>query len=197
MILAILGWLGGIPNASATAGTLEQIAQTGKIRIGYRKAQPPMSFLNQAGKPVGYTIDICTRIVAGIKNKLGKEFKTEYVPVTADDRFSALTENKIDILCGSTTKTLSRAKLVDFTQLTFVTGASLMTLKEKGIHNLAALNGMKIGVVRDTNLGTLFSSGLSAYFGESLDKHVREGPGLVFLVRLRRHVEGLSCGLLD
>ncbi len=133
-----------------TPNTLDQIKQTGKIKIGYRESEPPMSFLNKVGKPVGYSIDLCNRIVTGVENAIGKEVDVEYIPVTAHSRFDALVENKIDILCGSTTKTLSRSKLVDFTQLTFVTGASLMTLKGEEFNELSALDGKKVGVVRDT-----------------------------------------------
>ena len=150
LILAVIGWFSGPLATQPLAGTLEQIGKTGKIRIGYRKDQPPMSFLDQDGKPVGYSIDICNRIVAAIKNKTGKEVAPEYVPVTSENRFDSLIKNKIDILCGSTTKTLSRAERVDFTQLTFVTGASLLTMREMGIRDLSALSGKKIGVVRDT-----------------------------------------------
>jgi ABC-type amino acid transport substrate-binding protein len=70
--------------------------------------------------------------------------------VTAKGRFKALGDNKIDILCGSTTKTLSRSELVDFTQLTFVTGASLMTLKDDTENDSDGLAGKKIGVVKAT-----------------------------------------------
>ena len=130
--------------------TLEQIKQTGKIRVGFRESEPPMSFLDNEGNPIGYSIDLCKRIAAGVKAAVGEEVSIEYVPVTAKDRFTAIAEDKIDILCGSTTKTLSRSKLVDFTQLTFVTGASLMTLKGKEFSELSALDGKKVGVVRDT-----------------------------------------------
>ena len=133
-----------------TPDTLNQIKQTEKIRIGYRESEPPMSFLNKEGKPIGYSIDLCNRIVAGLEIEIGKEVSVEYIPVTAHSRFDALVENQIDILCGSTTKTLSRGKLVDFTQLTFVTGASFMTQKGEEFSELSALNGKKVGVVRDT-----------------------------------------------
>jgi ABC-type amino acid transport substrate-binding protein len=99
---------------------------------------------------MGYSIDICSRIVTALKRKIGTEVKIKYVPVTAKNRFSALTNNKIDILCGSTTKTLARSELVDFTQLTFVTGASLMTLKSSNMSDLSSLSGKKIGVVKNT-----------------------------------------------
>ena len=133
-----------------TPNTLDQIKQTGKIRIGFRESEPPMSFLDKDGNPIGYSINLCERIVVGVRIQIDKEINMEYIPVTANSRFNALTEDKIDILCGSTTKTLSRSKRVDFTQLTFVTGASFMTLKGQEFKELSALNGKKIGVVRDT-----------------------------------------------
>jgi ABC-type amino acid transport substrate-binding protein len=136
--------------AQELTGTLKQIEKSGKIRIGYREAEPPMSFMGKDGKPTGYTIDICKYVVTGVKDKIGTDISVEYVPVTAKERFNALVNNKIDILCGSTTKTLSRSELVDFTQLTFVTGASLMTLRGKQINDTAALNGKKVGVVKGT-----------------------------------------------
>lgn len=136
--------------AQELTGTMQQIDQTGQIRIGYRVAEPPMSFVDQDNNPAGYTIDICKGIVAGVEEQIGRDVKVEYVPVTADDRFNALGENKIDILCGSTTKTLSRSEIVDFTQLTFVTGASLMTLKDNKKLDATGFDGTRIGVVKST-----------------------------------------------
>ena len=135
--------------AQELKGTLQQIKKSGKIRIGYREAQPPMSFLDKDGAPAGYSVDVCKEIVTQVENKIGGNVKVDYVPVTAEGRFKALEDNKIDILCGSTTKTLSRSEIVDFTQLTFVTGASLMTLKDNKAFE-SGLDGTKIGVVKDT-----------------------------------------------
>ena len=136
--------------AAELTGTLQQIKKSGEIKIGYRESEPPMSFMGKDGKPVGYSIDICSRIVTAVKEKVGTDVKIKYVPVTAENRFSALTDNKIDILCGSTTKTLARGELVDFTQLTFVTGAAMMTLKSSNVKELANLSGKKVGVVKNT-----------------------------------------------
>jgi glutamate/aspartate transport system substrate-binding protein len=134
-------------SAQELSGTLLQIKKTGIIKIGYREDQPPMSYLGKDG-PVGYSIDLCKLIVTEIEKKTKGYVKIEYVPVTAAERFNALSDNKIDILCGSTTKTISRSQLVDFTQLTFVTGATFMTLKDTQIMNNFA--GKKIGVVKGT-----------------------------------------------
>jgi glutamate/aspartate transport system substrate-binding protein len=135
--------------AQELTGTLAQIKESGKIRIGYRESEPPMSFLDKDGNPRGYSIDICKCIADAVEKKIGADVKVQYVPVTAEGRFKALADNKIDLLCGSTTKTLSRSELVDFTQLTFVTGASLMTLRENRARD-SGLAGKKIGVVKGT-----------------------------------------------
>ncbi len=149
-IILLIAFFASPIAAQELTGTLQQIKKSGQIRIGYRVSEPPMSFLDKDGNPTGYSIDICKGIVAEVENKIGTDVKVEYVPVTADGRFKALGDNKIDILCGSTTKTLSRSELVDFTQLTFVTGASLMTLKDNKTRDSAGFDGKKIGVVKDT-----------------------------------------------
>jgi len=143
--------------AQELTGTLQQIKQSGQIRIGYRVSEPPMSFLDKDGNPNGYSIDLCKSIVTEVKNKIGADVKVEYVPITTEGRFKALMDNKIDILCGSTTKTLSRSELVDFTQLTFVTGASLMTLRDDKTRDSAGFDGKKIGVVKDTKTAVVLN----------------------------------------
>ena len=137
-------------SAQELTGTLLQIKKTGIIKIGYRQDQPPMSYQGKDGTPVGYSIDICKSIVTAIEKKINGNVKIEYVPVTAADRFDALSHNKIDLLCGSTSKTLSRSELVDFTLPTFVTGATFMTLKRTQIMNNFA--GKRIGVVKGTTM---------------------------------------------
>ncbi len=138
-------------GAAELSGTLKQIQDSGTVRIGYRQSEPPMSFEDKDGKPVGYTIDLCNRIVRGVGKTLGRsDLKTKFVPVTAKTRFTALANNEIDILCGATTATLSRRELVDFTQLTFVTGAALLSLDKSKINGVADLQGKKVGVVQNT-----------------------------------------------
>ena len=136
--------------AQELTGTLRQIKKSGNIRIGYRASEPPMSFLGKDGKVSGYSIDLCKSIVTEVENKIGSEVSVKFVPVTAEGRFKALASNKIDILCGATTKTLSRGELVDFTQLTFVTGASLMFLSDNENRGFSGFEGKKIGVVKAT-----------------------------------------------
>ncbi len=155
-------------SAAELTGTLKQIKESGTIRIGYRQSEPPMSFVDPSGKPVGYSIDLCQRIATAVKTAVGEsQLGVEYVPVSAADRFTALADNKIDILCGSTTKTLSRRELVDFTQLTFVTGASLLSLGDDKMAAIADLQGKKVGVVKGTTTIDVLNAALEASLTEA------------------------------
>ncbi len=132
-------------------GTLKRINETGQINLGFREFEPPMSFRAQDGSPVGYSIDICDHIAAAVKQKLGRsDIAIDYVPVTAENRFSSIESGSIDILCGATTKTLGRSERVSFTQLTFVTGASLLSLDANKVANVLDLKGKRVAVVSNT-----------------------------------------------
>jgi len=152
--IALLALVSMLVSGTVTAGetsTLEQIKSSEVIRIGYREAEPPMSFLNKDKQPIGYSIELCLHIVNEVKSMLkNPNIAVRYVPVTASNRFEALGNNSIDILCGATTKTLSRSELVDFTQLTFITGAALLSLKSTEVEGIADLKGKKVAVVKDT-----------------------------------------------
>jgi len=100
-------------SAHELTGTLQQIEKSGEIRIGYRQTMPPMSFLGKDGLPVGYSIDLCAEVVREVEKTLGSAVKIHYVPVTSENRLTALVDNKIDLLCGATTKTISRGEMVD------------------------------------------------------------------------------------
>jgi len=150
-LLALISMLVSVTVTAGETSTLEQIKSSEVIRIGYREAEPPMSFLNKDKQPIGYSIELCLHIVNEVKSVLkNPNIATKYVPVTASNRFEALTNNSIDILCGATTKTLSRSELVDFTQLTFITGAALLSLKSTQVDGIADLKGKKVAVVKDT-----------------------------------------------
>ena len=173
-------------SAQELTGTLQQIKKSGKIKVGFRQDQPPLSFLGKDGKPAGYSIDICKNIVAEIRNKISGDIKVEYIPVTAEDRFHALADKKVDILCGSTTITHSRSELVDFTQLTFVTGASFMTVKGKKIRG--NFSGKKIGVLKNTT---------TAIELEKLFVETKTDANIVFLNSMAEGLKALKKEQID
>lgn len=139
------------PTSVQASETLDRISERGSINIGYREDRPPMSFKNQEGKITGYSIELCLAIAQAVKGTLGRQdLATTFVPVTAESRFDAIEKGEIDILCGATTKTISRQAKVDFTDLTFVTGATLMSLADSPVPGIRALGEKKVAAVTGT-----------------------------------------------
>jgi ABC-type amino acid transport substrate-binding protein len=143
---------------AASAQTVEAIKASGKLRIGYRLDAVPFSYKDNNGQPAGYTVDLCRLAAEGIKRSLElKELEVVYVPVSTEERFDAIRSKTIDMLCGATTVTLSRRKLVDFSMLTFFTGAGVM-VRAGGPTSFRALAGKRIAV----RTGTTTEKSLSA-----------------------------------
>jgi ABC-type amino acid transport substrate-binding protein len=130
----------------AAAGTLDRISQSGTLRIGVREDASPYSYRNAIGESAGYAVDLCRAVAAHLKSQLGLEkLAVDYVTVTAEDRFDAVAEGRIDLLCGATTATLSRRERVDFSIPIFVDGASVL-FRSDGPRDFEALAGHKVGV---------------------------------------------------
>src|SRR5262249_30463281 len=105
---------------AASAGTLDRIAQDKAIRIAYREDAPPFSYKDKIGEPSGFMVDLCRAVAKKLAEQRNlSELKVVYVPVTAADRFTAISQQKADLLCEPTTATLSRREQVDFSIPTF------------------------------------------------------------------------------
>ncbi len=103
------------PAPTAPATTLDQIRQASRVRLGYRTDARPFSYRDESGKAAGYTVALCQNVVDTIKADLGlATLNVEWIPVTVTDRFRAVQEGQIDLLCGAATETLARRKEVDF-----------------------------------------------------------------------------------
>jgi len=131
--------------------TLANIKKTGVVRLGYRESSPPFSFLDQANRPIGYSLELCEAVVDEIGVEVDDaNLKIEYVKVTSDDRIPAVVQNKIDLECGSTTANAERARQVAFSPLMFVAGTKLMVPKASGISGAADLKGKTVVVTKGT-----------------------------------------------
>jgi glutamate/aspartate transport system substrate-binding protein len=131
-------------------GTLKKINDTGVVRLGHRTSSPPFAFLDKAGKPIGYSLDLCEIVVEEINKELGREVKVAYLPVTPENRIDKVTSGEIDLECGSTTNSLERRNLVAFSPTIFVTGTKLLVRRGSRILNLRDLNGKTIVLTRGT-----------------------------------------------
>ncbi len=132
-------------------GTLKKIKDSGTIVIGYREQSLPFSFRGDDGKPTGYSIDLCQRIVTGVQQQLKlPKLDVKWVAVTVDTRITAVVNGTIDLECGSTTSSLGRQEQVDFSNMTFVDGGSLLVKTTSNFATFQDLGGKKIGIIPGT-----------------------------------------------
>jgi polar amino acid transport system substrate-binding protein len=114
-LISALIALAAFVSPASSAATLDRIRQNGKVMLGYRADAQPFSYRDESGNPAGYSVALCQGIADGLKTDLGlANLSIEWVPVTIDDRFSAVQQGKVDLLCGADTETLSRRKEVSF-----------------------------------------------------------------------------------
>ena len=133
------------------SGTLARIKKTETVRLGYRDASIPFSYLDRSGRPIGYSIDICNAIVDEIGRTLDREdLKIDFVKVTSETRLPAIIDGTIDLECGSTTNNLERRKLVDFSPMIFVSGTKLMVPATTSWRDFRDLKNRKVIVTRGT-----------------------------------------------
>jgi ABC-type amino acid transport substrate-binding protein len=114
----------------APTTALDRIKAAGTIRLGYRADARPFSFADESGSAAGYSVALCNKVVDALKAEVGLATLTvEWVPVTLADRFQAVQQGHVDLVCGAETVTLERRKDVAFSVPIFPggTGALLRT----------------------------------------------------------------------
>jgi ABC-type amino acid transport substrate-binding protein len=143
MLSALVIALGASPGLAAT---LDRLKETETLRIGFRTDAVPFSYRNDVGEAAGYSVELCRAVAADIRREFGlTRLALEYVPVETDDRFEAVQQGRIDLLCGATTVTLARRQMVDFSLFTFADGAGV-ALRADGPGRFEDLADQKVGV---------------------------------------------------
>src|SRR5215468_6915021 len=159
VLLTAAGCASTPPPPAPPTTTLERIKATKTINLGYRDASVPFSFVGPGQKPSGYSVDLCQQVVEDLKRELQlPDLAAKWTPVTVESRVAAVQNGSIDLECGSTTNTFSRQSQVDFSLTTFVTGASLLALKETVTANLS---GLRIAVIPGTTTERVLKEALN------------------------------------
>ena len=115
---------------TASAGTLEEIAQRGEIRIAVQTQGAPFSFVDKNGERTGSSIDLC--------NMIAKEMgvKVKYLNYDWDGLIPALLSKKADMLAADMTPTLKRAMKIAFTEPYMYTGSVVFVKQDSPIMSL-------------------------------------------------------------
>jgi glutamate/aspartate transport system substrate-binding protein len=135
----------------AGAQTLDKIRKSGTVTLGYIDGAAPFSYTDGNGQPQGYSVELCNAVAEGVGAQLKRKgLKVRWVKLTIQDRIDAVRTGKVDLECSTTTWTLSRQKLVDFSLVTFVDGGSLLVKSDAEIGRLADFGGKRIAVITGT-----------------------------------------------
>jgi glutamate/aspartate transport system substrate-binding protein len=135
----------GQASAEDLTGTLKNIKETGAITLGYRESSIPFSYLDDAGKPIGYAVDICYGIVEAVKKQLKLDkLEVKLTPVSSSARIPLMANGTIDLECGSTTNNLEREKQVAFTNTHFLTATRFVSKKSSHINSIDDLKGKTV-----------------------------------------------------
>jgi glutamate/aspartate transport system substrate-binding protein len=131
-------------------GTLAKARAAGAVTLAYRESSVPFSYLNARGEPVGYSIELCKKLVEAMGETLGRELGLKWLPVTSETRMAAIVSGKADLECGSTTSNLERQKQVAFSPVIFVAGTKLLVKRGSEVRSYRNLAGKTVVVTAGT-----------------------------------------------
>ena len=156
LVAALVVTLAGTASAQAPGGTLAKVQQTGQITLGHREASVPFSYLDAEQKPVGYAMDLCSRIVDALRAELKMpSVKVALQPLNLGNQIPLLTNGTIDIVCGPVTNTLERQKQVAFSNTIFVSSIRAAVRRSENVKRFADLNGKNVALTAASTSVTL------------------------------------------
>lgn len=131
-----------------TNDTLKKIKETGTISLGGRDSSIPFSYTLGAPEPIGYSADLCRKIVEAVKIKLGMpDLKVRYTIVTPTNRIPLVQNGTVDLECSTTTNTVARQQQVDFSPSIFMAGVTAAVKKSSGINTFAEFGEKSVATV--------------------------------------------------
>src|SRR6267378_2332044 len=149
-----------LTSTGAMAGKdLDAVKARGALICGVGIGTAGFRLADSQGKWVGLDVDVCRAVAAAI---FGDSEKVKYVPLSSQQRFTALQSGEVDILSNNTTITLTRdtALGLDFTAVTYYDGQGFMVPKKLGVKGAKELNGATVCVAP----GTTTELNLADYF---------------------------------
>jgi len=133
------------PAQQADSPTLRKIRDAGVITLGHRVASAPFSYLDGKRQPVGYSMDICAKVVDAVRVRLAMpDLEVRPMVVSSATRIPLVANGTVDLECGITTNTAERGKSVSFSVTTFVAASRLLARKSAHIRTLDDLRGKPV-----------------------------------------------------
>ena len=183
---ACVATVAAVAAAPAHAGkTLDGIKSRGQVVCGVHTGLVGFSAADSHGKWLGLDVDICRALAAAV---LGDGEKVKYVPLNAQQRFTALQSGEVDILSRNTTFSLTRDASLGLhqTAVTYYDGQGFMVPTKSGIKSAKQLKGQTIcvqsGTTTEKNL-TDYSKAHNLGFKPVVFEKVEAATGAYFAGR--------------
>lgn len=160
----------------AGAGTLEDVQSRNELICGVDGGLPGFSAPDDSGKIQGVDADVCYAVAAAV---LGDASRVKFVPLTAKERFTALSSGEVDVLSRNTTHTLTRDSSLglNFTYYNFIDGQGFMVKSSLGVNGAKELDGARIcvqsGTTTEANMADYFRSNNLNYTPKPYDTSVQ------------------------
>ena len=145
--------------SAASAATLDEVKSRGHLVCGVNNGVPGFAAPDDKGKMRGIDVDICYAVAAAV---LGDANKVKFTPLTAKERFTALSSGEVDVLSRNTTHSLHRdtALGLNFTYYNYIDGQGFLVKKSLGVKSAKELDGAAICIQQ----GTTSELNLADYF---------------------------------
>ena len=141
---------GGMIAAPAYAGkTVDAIKARGQVICGVNTGLAGFAAADSSGKWSGLDVDVCKALAAAT---LGDAEKVKYVPLNAQQRFTALQSGEVDVLARNTTFSLTRdASLgLSMTVTNYYDGQAFMVPVKSKMKSAKQLKGQTVCVQSGT-----------------------------------------------
>ena len=141
-----------VSEGQEPSGVLKRVIDSGEITLGVRDSSVPFSYLDDKQQPVGYSVDLCLRVVDAVKAELKlPALKVVYNPVTSANRIPLIANGTIQIECGSTVNNVERQQQVAFSDTTFIVSTKFVGKRANNLKTLADLRGKTVVCTAGTN----------------------------------------------
>lgn len=140
--------------AAGQARTLDEIKESGKIKIGVFSDKNPFGYVDENGEIQGYDVYFAKRIA---KDLLGSEDAVEFVYVEAASRVEYLQSAKVDVILANFTVTDDRKEKVDFALPYMKVALGVVSPDSAPITSVDDLKDKNLIVVKGTTAETYFT----------------------------------------
>ena len=140
------------PAFAEPGAVLKKMKESRELTLGYRESSIPFSYLDDKAQPVGYSIELCGRVVDAIRAELKMPaLKVNRQAVTSQNRIPLVANGTVQLECGSTVNNAERQAQVGFSVTSFIVATRFVAKKGANYRTVEDLKGKTVACTSGTN----------------------------------------------